>query len=64
MCVCVTCLCLLEEAGVSVCFGAGWDVWFITLIGLFFFFFFQTAALQKVKEGEEERDDRERSLTD
>ncbi len=38
-----------------MCFGAGWDVWFITLIGPF-----QTAALQKVKEGEEERDDREK----
>lgn len=53
--VCVTCLCLLGEMYASVCFEAGWDVWFITLIGRF-----QTAELQKVKEGEEERDDEEK----
>lgn len=37
------------EMCVSVCFGAGWDLWFITLIGDF-----ETAALRKVKEGEVE----------
>ena len=60
---CVTCLCLLEEA--SVCVFWGWMGCVVYYFNWTFFFFFQTAALQKVKGGEEEeRDDRERSLTD